>query len=222
MELLIAMALAYALSGGVAAGRATAAQHKTPKDPKPADRTDAGRKVAQGAINSVARIYTWTSGAREGWRKAWPETKTTISERRATVKAAKAERRAQREQAPAGAAGEPEVVDAEIVEDEPVNTGGPTAPTAETIADAKEAEAAARAAATVHVHVTTDPPPPDTGPAAAPVPPPRTAPVADAAGAPPSPAEEPVGGPHLRVVKDDGTSPPPPPGAGRRAPPGAA
>ncbi|MGW2545605.1 hypothetical protein ACWC5I_33200 [Kitasatospora sp. NPDC001574] len=167
MELLIAMALAYALGGGVTAGRATAAQHtKTPKDPKPIDRTESGRKIAQGAINSVARVYTWTSGAKEGWRKAWPETKTTIAERRAKVKADKAERRTAREETgPATAAQARDagvvddgIVDAEIVEDVEVNTGGPKPPTAQKVAETKEA--AAKAAASVHVHVTTDPPAP--------------------------------------------------------------
>lgn len=237
MELLIAMALAYALGGGVTAGRESAAKHtKTPKPPRPIDRTDTGRKVAEGAINSVARVYTFTSGAIEGWRKAWPETKAAVSERRAKVKAAKAEREADREKAEAGkAAGVsgPEaaddgIIDAEIVEDEVVNTGGPKAPTAEKTAEAKEAaEAAAKADATVHVHVTTDPPAPPKAPApespptaadggtgSRPVPPPRNAPTDTApVGAPPSPAT-PDGGPHLRIVKDDGSTSPTAPAAG--------
>uniref|UniRef100_UPI002F914232 hypothetical protein n=1 Tax=Kitasatospora indigofera TaxID=67307 RepID=UPI002F914232 len=208
MEILIMMALAWALGGGITAGHATAKQHsKSPKAPKPIDRTESGKKVAQGAINSVARIYTWTSGAKEGWRKAWPETKTAIAERRATVKAAKTERTAPAgpakapttaKGAPAGTAakGEPEIVDAEIIEDdEPVNTGGPTAPSAAKIAEAEAAAATASADATVRVHVVTDPTPPaaTTGgggggsgggravppkPAGAPVPAPRPEPTA--------------------------------------------
>ncbi|MGK4586183.1 hypothetical protein [Kitasatospora sp. HPMI-4] len=228
MELLIMMALAYALGGGVTAGRETAAQHtKTPKPPKPIDRTETGKKIAQGAINSVARVYTFTSGAKEGWRKAWPETKTAIAERRAKVKADQAERKTAKEAAKAAkAAGQPEpdedgIVDAEIVEDEVVNTSGPKAPSAETIADAKAkeaADAAAKADATVHVHVHTDPPPPTPAPASsAPptAPPPATAPAAPAPAAPvvPAPAAPadaagavpPAAGadyPPLRIVKD--------------------
>ncbi|WP_327071896.1 hypothetical protein [Kitasatospora sp. NBC_01302] len=224
MELLIMMALAYALGGGVTAGRETAAQHtKTPKPPKPIDRTETGKKIAQGAINSVARVYTFTSGAKEGWRKAWPETKTAITERRAKVKADKAERTAAKEAAKAAkVAGQPEpdedgIVDAEIVEDEVVNTGGPKAPSPEKVAEAKEAaDAAAKADATVHVHVHTDPPP---TPAPAPAssappttPPPAAAPAspapvvpapaapADTVGAvPPAPGAD---YPPLRIVKD--------------------
>ncbi|WP_033820997.1 hypothetical protein [Kitasatospora sp. MBT63] len=219
MELLIAMALAYALGGGITAGRATAAQHtKTPKDPKPIDRTESGRKVAQGAINSVARVYTWTSGAREGWRKAWPETKSTIQERRATVKASKAERKTAREKTgPARDARvvDDGIVDAEIVEDEVVNTGGPKAPTTEKVAEAKEAaEAAADATPGPPVPPRPDHPPTVPAPGdgsnttgSRPVPPPRTAPAGTAPpGAPPR-AADPDSGPHLRVVKDRTSQP---------------
>ncbi|MFE9427781.1 hypothetical protein ACFYNO_33025 [Kitasatospora sp. NPDC006697] len=231
MELLIMMAIAYALGGGVTAGRETAAQHtKTPKPPKPIDRTETGKKIAQGAINSIARVYTFTSGAKEGWRKAWPETKTAITERRAKVKADQAERKAAKA---AKAAGQPEpdedgIVDAEIVEDEVVNTSGPKAPSAETIAEAKTKEAAdadAKADATVHVHVHTDPPPPAPAPAPAPASPaPPTPPAAQAAppgpGAPPPDhlqyarpgTDDPT--PHrpgLRLVKDPQEQPAAPP-----------
>ncbi|GAA2121460.1 hypothetical protein GCM10009759_71190 [Kitasatospora saccharophila] len=241
MELLIAMALAYALGGGVTAGRATAAQHtKTPKDPKPIDRTESGKKIAQGAINSVARVYTFTSGAREGWRKAWPETKAAISERRTKVKADRAARKA-------GAAAEAEIVDAEIVEDETVNTGGPTTPTAPSGADA---EASARLAAAVAAAeaeaarlererkerlarweaedrareerakaatppVPPVPPKPERPPTVGTAPAPAPAPADTAsAGAVPSPAPSPEGGPHLRVVKDDPATPAPGTGGG--------
>ncbi|MFD7734318.1 hypothetical protein ACFV6F_28565 [Kitasatospora phosalacinea] len=237
MELLIAMALAYALGGGVTAGRATAAQHtKAPKDPKPIDRTESGKKAAQGAINSVARVYTWTSGAREGWRKAWPESKAAIAGRRAKVKADRAARRAE-------ATADAEIVDAEIVEEE-VNTGGPTAPDpagagplgpdAEKLAAAvaaAEAEAArlvrereeriarweaedrareerAKAASTPPV-----PPGPERPPTADAAPMPAPADTASA-GAVPSPAPSPEGGPHLRIVKDDPTTPAPGTGGG--------
>lgn len=234
MELLILMALAYALGGGVTAGRETAAQHtKTPKPPRPIDRTETGKKLAQGAINSVARVYTFTSGAKEGWSKAWPETKAAIAERRAKVKADKAERKAAKEKEAAKAAGEPEpaddgIIDAEIVEDEVVNTGGPKVPSAEKIAEAKEAaDAAAKADATVHVHVHPDPPssapapaspapptappPPATAPAApappAPVVPAPAAPVVPAPAAPADaagvvPPADPADYPPLRIVKD--------------------
>ncbi|MFD9061436.1 hypothetical protein ACFVZ3_07960 [Kitasatospora purpeofusca] len=212
MEVLVMMALAWALGGGITAGHATAQQHsKSPKAPKPIDRTESGKRVAQGAINSVARIYTWTSGAKEGWRKAWPETKTAIAERRAKVKAERSGRAATagpatappaptaptaakgekgEKGAPTGtvAPDEPEIVDAEIVEDEPLNTAGPTAPSADRIAEAEAAAAAASADATVRVHVVTDPTPPAAttgggrpvppGPAAAPVPAPRPGPAA--------------------------------------------
>ncbi|MEU3495372.1 hypothetical protein ABZ747_18025 [Kitasatospora cineracea] len=235
MELLIAMALAYALGGGVTAGRASAAQHaKTPKAPKPIDRTESGKKVAQGAINSVARVYTWTSGAREGWRKAWPETKSTISERRAKVKAAKAAREG-------GVEAETEILDAEIVEDEPVNTSGPTAPAAGPLGpDAEKLAAAVAAAEAEAARLVRErqerlarwdaedrareerakaaqtpaapegppvPPRPDRPPTVGAVPEPRTAPADTvSAGAVPSPAQE-AGGPHLRIVKDDPTTP---------------
>ncbi|GAA1234004.1 hypothetical protein GCM10009665_25350 [Kitasatospora nipponensis] len=205
MEILIMMALAYALGGGITAGHATAQQHtKTPKAPKPIDRTQAGRKATQGAINSIARVYTWSSGAKEGWRKAWPETKTAISERRATVKAAKAERKTTvdaQKTAPAKTAPQtpqdPEILDAEIVEDdEVVNTGGPTAPSTEKIAEAKAAGAAASTDATVRVHVVADPAPP------------AGATVAGARPVPPKPTHRPTaGGPGPATPTGHGPAP---------------
>ncbi|MFF7634258.1 hypothetical protein ACFZB9_14045 [Kitasatospora sp. NPDC008050] len=224
MEWLILMALAYTLGGGVSAGHATAQQHtktKLAKEPRPIDWTDKGQRAAQSAINTVARAYTWTSGAREGWRKTWPDTKTVISERRAKVKADKAERKAARDHTKTAAgtasgtargASEPEIIDAEIVEDEPLNTGGPRPPDPETVARAaREAGAtAASADATVRIHITTDPPAgtgPTTAPRGGPKPPP-----ASASAAPPRP--EP---PRLRLVKDTITAPP----AATTAPPTA-
>ncbi|MFD0532408.1 hypothetical protein ACFQ1I_46875 [Kitasatospora arboriphila] len=134
---------------------------------------------------------------------------------------------------------EPEIIDAEIVEDD-VNTGGPTAPSAGKIAEAEAAAATATADATVKIHLVTDPPAgadatgtPPTAPApkpptAAPVPPPRPAPTpppsAPAAptgpGADPSPA--PAAGPSLRLVKEPedppATQPGPAPSGGATTP----
>lgn len=189
MDILLLAAIAYALSGGIKAGSLTAQQHsKTTleKKPKPIDMTERGRNTVQGAINSVARVYTWGSGAREGWRQSVPETKKVIKERRDYVKAEKEKRRTAKEAGPGGSTATvvDDIVDAEIVEDEPeLNTGSPKAPTPPDPAKVAEATAAgASADATVRVTIVTDPPreatPPRPAPATAPAPPASgTAPV---------------------------------------------
>jgi hypothetical protein len=149
------MAIAYAISGGIKAGSLTAQQQtKTELDKKPPtiDKTDTGKKAIAGALNTIAKIYTFTSGAKEGWRKSWPETKTVISDRRTQVKDAKAARK----EGAKGAADPDDYIDAEIVDDaeEPaLNTKGPTAPD-----PAKAAGADASADASIRITVITDPP----------------------------------------------------------------
>jgi hypothetical protein len=229
------MAIAYAISGGIKAGSLTAQQQtKTELDKKPPtiDKTDTGKKAIAGALNTIAKIYTFTSGAKEGWRKSWPETKTVISDRRTQVKDAKAARK----EGAKGAADPDDYIDAEIVDDvaEPaLNTKGPTAPD-----PAKAAGADASADASIRITVITDPPadpprpapPPAEGrddrepaPGSRPPAPPDydpydwdeedwdwgVKPKDDPAPAPPRPAPAAPAtddGPRLRVVTDDPTS----------------
>lgn len=233
MDVLLLMAIAYAISGGIKAGSLTAQQQsKTELDKKPPtiDKTDTGKKAIAGALNTIAKIYTFTSGAKEGWRKSWPETKDVISERRTKVKDAKAARK----EGAKGAADPDDYIDAEIVDDaeEPaLNTKGPTSPD-----PAKAAEASADAS--IRITVITDPPadpprpapPPADGgegwepaPGSGPPAPPDydpydwdeedwdwgVKPKDDPAPAPPRPAPAAPAtddGPRLRVVTDDPTS----------------
>lgn len=235
MDVLLLMAIAYAISGGIKAGSLTAQQQtKTELDKKPPtiDKTDTGKKAIAGALNTIAKIYTFTSGAKEGWRKSWPETKTVISDRRTQVKDAKAARK----EGAKGAADPDDYIDAEIVDDvaEPaLNTKGPTAPD-----PAKAAGADASADASIRITVITDPPadpprpapPPAEGrddrepaPGSRPPAPPDydpydwdeedwdwgVKPKDDPAPAPPRPAPAAPAtddGPRLRVVTDDPTS----------------
>ncbi|MFC1428568.1 hypothetical protein ACEZCY_35940 [Streptacidiphilus sp. N1-12] len=218
MDVLLLMAIAYAISGGIKAGSLTAQQRsKTELEKKPPtiDKTDTGKKAMAGLLNTVAKVYTFTSGAKEGWSKAWPETKTVISDRRTQVKDAKA---ARKDKAAKDAIDADAIIDAEIVEeteDEPVlNTKGPSAPDPEKVAEAAKASADA----TIHVTVTTDPPAPPPPPAEPrrraevwddiyddydddpPVPPMPPRPPDPPA---PAPAPAPAGdGPRLRVVPD--------------------
>ncbi|MFC1436033.1 hypothetical protein ACEZDB_35910 [Streptacidiphilus sp. N1-3] len=220
MDVLLLMAIAYAISGGIKAGSLTAQQRsKTELEKKPPtiDKTDTGKKAMAGLLNTVAKVYTFTSGAKEGWSKAWPETKTVIGDRRTQVKDAKAARKDAKAAKDKDAIDPDGIIDAEIVEeteDEPVlNTKGPTVPDPEKVAEAAKASADA----TIHVTVTTDPPTApapehrrrdfiwddddydyDDDPPAPPMPPRPPDPPAPAA--PPAPAGD---GPRLRVVTDD-------------------